>query len=236
LTVEAAGVGNVLAEAVKGCLHGSSHRADPLFSYLQGKLDAKWLVQRCLVALRGEGILAQLNPHYQLSRDVGLQRALMGWQRLKVTNWHVCGLINVVHRERDLRKPRDLDLTEEKKMYAAMSAMLQRAPDDGTMTRALMVGAMKTRAGLKDLGTVPGCLPVLEALQRCNVIRTVEHAGAQVDDAPEMKLALLGAGTRSRLSTVTLKRTRDGTIDRNARQALEREGLSLLEPDPPSQQ
>jgi len=40
----------------------------------------------------------------------------------------------------------------------------------------------------------------------------------------------VGAGTRVRLPTVLLKRVWDGQVNRNVRQALEREGLSM--PDP----
>jgi len=61
-------------------------------------------------------------------------------------------------------------------------------------------------------------------------MRTVEHGGAQVDVTADTTVAAVGAGTRVRLPTVTLKRVWDGQVDRNVRQALEREGLSM--PDP----
>jgi len=61
-------------------------------------------------------------------------------------------------------------------------------------------------------------------------MRRVEQGGAQVDVIAETTVAEVGAGTHVRLPTVTLKRVWDGQVDRNVRQALEREGLSMSDP------
>ncbi len=229
LTQEARGFGNVLEESIKKCLQTHpSVEDDAMYSYFLGKLDSKWLAQCGLVAMRGNGIVSALGDDCKFSKEIRLHDAAMAWQRIKVVNWYVRGVINTVHHAKDLKVRPVVELSLEDKMHAAIVVIMKKAAADGKIDAKTATAAVKAKLTLKTLGNSDAILPVLHKMSEYKLLEQVEVRGGEMKDAASNPvIEKIGAGTRERLPTIVVKRKWGNAVDRSVRQCLERHGLTM---------
>ena len=228
LSVEAMGLTNTVEKATKAVLEEKAMFDDPMLSYLLGKFDSKLMNQGALVLQRRNALLAMVRPDFEFSYTIELEDMLMAYNRMKVRNWYVRGVINFIHYRDCCSIDRTVPMSQYDILDRACTLLLARVDENGIINYTEALKEMRNRKEMKQYSTHKGLVDVLAQLHRLHFvthIKSSENNWEVASDDTEVKLLL-----RDRkwvAPEIKFKRSWDEAIDRNVKMKFERMGLRL---------
>ena len=143
LTIPGKGAMNVIEDGLKQGLVQAGDKTDPMYQYIDGKVDGKLLSRAGVNFLRGQAILANFIPGLQMGTVPTEDDVKMAWAQMKFKNWSCRGVINQTLLDlgqvvAPAAMPRGQALSEEEVETLAMALCYQRWNAAGEITQALV--------------------------------------------------------------------------------------------------
>ena len=228
LSVEAMGLTNTVEKATKAVLEEKAPFDDPMFSYLLGKFDSKLMNQGALVLQRRNALLAMIRSDFDFSYTIELEDMWMAYNRMKVRNWYVRGVINLIHYQESGSTSRIVPMNQYDVLDRACALLLARVDENGIINYNEALKEMRNRKEMKQYSTHKSLVDVLAQLHRLHFvthIKSNENNWEVASDDTEIKSVL--KDRKWVAPEIKFKRSWDETIDRNVRMKFERMGLRL---------
>ena len=156
LSVEAMGLTNTVEKATKAVLEDKAMFDDPMFSYLLGKFDSKLMNQGALVLQRRNALLAMVRPDFEFSYTIELEDMLMAYNRMKVRNWYVRGVINFIHYRDCCSIDRTVPMSQYDILDRACALLLARVDENGTVNYTEALKELRNKKEFKQYSNHTG--------------------------------------------------------------------------------